>query len=82
MSFCEKYILKVHYFFFQKINNNNLEFYNNKLFLINNNGNYVKFFMLTENQMRTDFFVHCDQWFTVYNPFFLYTTAIKIHLLL
>jgi len=36
MSFREKYILKVHYYFFKKINSNNLEFYNNKLFLINN----------------------------------------------
>ena len=36
-SFREKYILKVHYYFFKKINSNNVKFYNNKLFLINNN---------------------------------------------
>jgi len=35
--FREKYILRVHYYFFKKITSNNVKFYNNKLFLINNN---------------------------------------------
>jgi len=36
--FFEKYLLRVHYYFLKKINSNNLKFYKNMLFLINNNG--------------------------------------------
>jgi len=41
--FREKYILRVHYYFFKKITSNNLKLYKNKLFLINNNWIVVNF---------------------------------------
>ena len=56
--------------------------YNNKLFLINNNAHCGKFFYCTWETDVARRSVHGDQWFTVCNPFFHHTTAVKIYVLL
>ena len=46
-SFREEYILRVNYNFKKKININKLKFYNNHIFLINNNCNCGHYFYFT-----------------------------------